>query len=83
MSGWIFYGAYRSWYATDFVHTTAWRFIGADENDGQRWTVGDEIDLFWIDTENEEFKDNPGFVLEGATQLVVGGVILLTSAFLM
>jgi len=34
MSSWVFSGAYRSWYATDFVHTTAWRFIGADENDG-------------------------------------------------
>lgn len=39
--------------------------------------------MFMIDKENEEYEDNPGFVLEGATQLAVSGAVLLASAFLM
>lgn len=39
--------------------------------------------MFFYDADNEEFKDNAGFVLEAAAQLAVGGVVLLASAFLM
>ena len=39
--------------------------------------------MFFYDSDNEEYKDNAGFVLESATQLAVGGAVLLASAFLM
>lgn len=43
------------------------------------------MDLFFLDYENEEHKDNAGFVLKGATELAVsavGAVVLLTSALM-
>ena len=39
--------------------------------------------MFFLDEEHDEYKDNPGFVLEGAIQLVVSGAVLLTSLHLM
>lgn len=56
----------------------AFRFIGENENSGLGWSAGDTIDLFWLDFENNEFKDNKGFILAGATQLAATGVALLT-----
>jgi hypothetical protein len=39
----------------DGYYLNAFRFIAIDENDGQRWSTGDTIDLFWLDYENHEF----------------------------
>ena len=61
----------------------AFRFIGQEENDHDRWSVGDEINMFFLDSENSKFADNEAFVLEGAAQLAVSGAVLLASAFLM
>ena len=56
-----YYGfSYNIFYSTgDFVVTTtsidntAFRFIGANENDGNRWSVGDKIDVFVVDYEHD------------------------------
>jgi hypothetical protein len=60
----------------------AFRFIGADENDGARWAAGDTIDLFVIDSMNELTKDNEGFELAGAVNLAAGGAVLLAAALM-
>jgi hypothetical protein len=39
--------------------------------------------MFFMDRDNSEYKDNAGFILEGAAQLAAGGAVLLASAFLM
>jgi hypothetical protein len=39
--------------------------------------------MFFLDYAADEYKDNPGFELLGATQLVVSGAVLLTSLYLM
>ena len=41
----------------DFFYQSAFRFIGADENDGNRWSVGDTIDMFSLDFENTKFTE--------------------------
>ena len=46
-----------------FATKHAFRFVGAHENDHQRWASGDSIDLFFLDYENSAFTDNLGFVL--------------------
>jgi hypothetical protein len=50
----------------DVQHMNGFRFLGAQENDGLRWTSGDSIDLFALDFEAEVLIDNEGFVLGGA-----------------
>jgi len=40
--------------SSDFWKQSAFRFIGANENGGARWSVGDTIDMFYLDFENEE-----------------------------
>lgn len=60
------------------------RFIGASENDGLRWSVGDTIDLFFLDWENSQFKENNEFELAGSTALVwAAGTVALLSAAMM
>ena len=61
----------------------AFRFIGIEENNYQRWTVGDEIDMFFLDEDNSAYKDNPAHVLASAEQIVLSGAVLLTAAILM
>jgi hypothetical protein len=39
--------------------------------------------MFFLDMNAETYKDNAGFVLEGATQLAVSGAALLASVYLM
>lgn len=56
-----------------------YRFIGAQEHGGRRWSPGDEIDLFFLDQVNDEFADNAAFVLAGACQLAVGGLALVAA----
>jgi len=58
------------------------RFIAADENDGARWSVGDTIDLFALDHDAEEYKDNPEFVLAGSATLAAGGAALLAAVLM-
>ncbi len=48
---------------------TACRFIGAKENDGNRWSVGDTIDVFVVDEDRLQFKDNNEFELLSASTL--------------
>jgi hypothetical protein len=38
----------------DFYITNTVRFIGANENDGNRWSTGDTIDMFMLDFVNDE-----------------------------
>lgn len=59
------------------------RFITANENGGARWVSGDSIDMFYVDYNNSEVKDNAGFELLGATELAVSGAALLISAVVM
>ena len=60
------------------IDNTAFRFIGANENDGNRWSVGDTIDVFVVDDEHQEFKDNNEFELLSASTLAVSGIALLS-----
>jgi hypothetical protein len=81
-----YYGfSYNIFHTTgDYVETTtsfdntAFRFIGANENNGNRWSVGDKIDVFVVDDEHAEFKDNNEFVLLSASTLAVSGIALLS-----
>ena len=81
-----YYGfSYNIFYSTgDFVETTtsidntAFRFIGANENDGNRWSVGDKIDVFVMDGEHLQFMDNNEFELLSASTLAVSGIALLS-----
>jgi hypothetical protein len=62
------------------------RFIGIDENDGNRWAPGDTMDLFFVDTFNshDEFVESPDFELaHAATLSLAAGSIALISAVLM
>jgi hypothetical protein len=68
--------------ADDFNTQNAFRFIGADENDGARWAAGDTIDLFVIDSMNELTKDNEGFELAGAVNLAASGAVLIAAALM-
>ena len=57
MSEWLFYeNNYDKLVGTDFMFNSAMRFIGANENGGARWSVGDTIDMFYLDFENEEVQ---------------------------
>lgn len=57
MSEWQFYETpYDSLVGTDFAFNSAFRFIGANENGGARWSVGDTIDMFYLDFENDEIE---------------------------
>lgn len=67
-----------------FSFTSAFRFIGDNENGGARWSVGDTIDMFYLDFENEEVEQNNGFELGGATTLsLTAAGIALFSAVMM
>ena len=77
-----FHGWYYNLLTADFSYQDAFRFIGASENDGARWAVGDTIDAFAVDWENDEYKDNPGFLLAGSTALAAGGVALLAAVMM-
>ena len=55
MSEWQFYEtAYDSLSGADTIFNSAFRFIGANENGGARWSVGDTIDMFFLDFNNDE-----------------------------
>ena len=84
-SEWRFYESYYDELAgADFSFTSAFRFIGANENGGARWSVGDTIDLFYLDFENSEMEDNSEFELAGATTLsLTAAGIALFSAVMM
>lgn len=63
---------------------SAFRFIGATENGGARWSVGDTIDMFYLDFNNDEMEQNDGFELAGATTLsLTAAGIALFSAVMM
>ena len=64
---------------TDFSTKAVWRFVGAQENDWNRYSVGDELNMFFLDYEHTALTENASFVLAGASQLVAAsGVALLT-----
>jgi len=61
-----------------------YRFIGARENEGKRWAVGDTINLFAVDWQNKKFTDNPNFILQNAIlTTVISSSLILTSTILM
>ena len=66
----------------EWFYNFAFRFIGANENDGLRYSVGDTIDMFYVDFENDEFEENPDFELLGATTLAAGGAALLMAVLM-
>ena len=66
----------------EWFYNFAFRFIGANENDGLRYSVGDTIDMFYVDFENEEFKENEVFELAGAATLAAGGAALLMAVLM-
>ena len=71
-------------YGDDFWYRSAFRFIGADENDGNRWSVGDTIDLFYLDFENDKFAETKEHELLGAATLTLTAAgVALFSAVLM
>jgi len=71
-------------YGDDFWYRSAFRFIGADENDGKRWSVGDTIDMFSLDFVDEKFTETEGFELLGAATLTLTAAgVALFSAVLM
>ena len=55
------------------------RFVGAEENGGARWSVGDTLDVFALDYIHSTYNDQPGFVIAGAADLAAGGVVLLAA----
>jgi hypothetical protein len=59
-----------------------WRFIGANENDGNRWSVGDSIDMFLMDFVNEELTENPEFILASAAALASGSIAILAAVLM-
>jgi hypothetical protein len=66
-----------------FYHSQGFRFIGQQENDYNRWSAGDTIDLFSMDLYNQEFTDNAGHELAGAVELTVASAALIASVLLM
>ena len=92
-TGWGYYGLgewqfYETNYdvlsTTDVKYNSAFRFIGASENGGNRWSVGDEIDLFYLEFENPSMTENEGFELAGAATLTLAASgIALISAVMM
>ena len=47
---------YDALFGADITFESGFRFIGANENGGKRWSVGDSIDMFYLDFENEEVE---------------------------
>ena len=66
----------------EWFYDFAFRSIGANENDGNRYSVGDTIDMFYVDKQNDEFKENPDFELAGAATLAAGGAALLMAVLM-
>ena len=67
---------------TDFYISNSIRFIGANENDGNRWSTGDVIDMFMLDFVNDEVTENPEFVLASATTLAVGSIAVIAAVLM-
>ena len=75
---------YDQLYGDDFWYRSSFRFIGAEENGGNRWSVGDTIDLFYLDFEHSKFTENKEHELLGAATLTLTAAgIALFSAVLM
>ena len=66
----------------EWFYNFAFRFIGANENDGLRYSVGDTINMFFVDFMNDEHEENPDFELLGATTLAAGGAALLMAVLM-
>ncbi len=78
LSNWAWFDFEQGVVVTASNKNKAFRFIGQEENDWQRWSTGDTLDMFLLDHANSKFTENPGFVLAGAAQLAASGVVLLT-----
>ena len=65
-----------------WFYNSAVRFIGANENDGLRYSVGDTINMFFVDFMNDEHKENADFELLGATTLAAGSAALLMAVLM-
>ena len=71
-------------YGDDFWYNSAFRFIGAEENGGNRWSVGDTIDMFYLDFENSKFTENKEHELLGAATLTLtaAGIALFSTVLM-
>jgi hypothetical protein len=76
------YSYYNYLETADWYYNFAFRFIGANENDGLRYNVGDTIDMFFVDFMNDEHEENADFELLGATTLAAGGAALLMAVLM-
>jgi hypothetical protein len=92
-TNWAYYGfgsflfietSYDQMYGDDFWYRSAFRFIGAEENGGNRWSVGDTIDLFYLDFENGKFTENNEHELLGAATLTLtaAGITLFSTVLM-
>ena len=66
----------------DFYIGNTVRFIGTEENYGNRWSTGDVIDMFMLDYVNDEVTENPEFVLASATTLAVGSIAVIAAVLM-
>jgi hypothetical protein len=73
---------YSYLYTADYYYQSAFRFIAANENGGMRYSVGDTIDMFFLDYQNSEFEENADFELLGAAKLAAGGAALLMAVLM-
>jgi hypothetical protein len=69
-------------YHDDFFIGNTVRFIGTEENYGNRWSTGDVIDMFMLDYVNDEVTENPEFVLASATNLAVGSIAVIAAVLM-
>jgi predicted PurR-regulated permease PerM len=67
--------------ASHFIGNTV-RFIGTEENYGNRWSTGDVIDMFMLDYVEDEVTENPEFVLASATTLAVGSIAVIAAVLM-
>jgi hypothetical protein len=83
LMSWGFYGWDYNYTFDGTFESDGFRFIGASENDGARYTVGDQIDVFYLDFVNDLYNDQTGFELASASALAVGAGAALVASILM
>ena len=72
----FFYGFPTLNNIVDIERFNAFRFIGANENDGNRYSVGDIVSMFLLDAPNEEMT-NSDHELANAAALAAGSLAAL------
>jgi hypothetical protein len=72
----FFYGQVTLSNNDGFERFNSFRFIGANENDGNRYSVGDIVSMFLLDSPNEEMTDSD-HELANAVALAAGSLAAL------